>query len=91
MNEEQMQNTMQFIIEHQARFAVDMQATQEAIEAMKEHSRQTDDRIRTLADALLSLGRITEENARAFPRVRREDRPAGGVGRRHRGAAERFY
>jgi methyl-accepting chemotaxis protein len=57
MTEEQMQNTMQFIIEHQARFAADM-------EAMQEHSRQTDDRIRTLTDALLSLARITEENAR---------------------------
>jgi hypothetical protein len=55
MTEEQMHNTMQFIIEHQARFAADM-------EAMKEHSRQTDDRIRTLTDTLLSLARITGEN-----------------------------
>ena len=64
MTEEQMQNTMQFIIEHQARFAADMQAMQGAIEAMQEHSRHTDDRIRTLTDALLSLTRITEENAK---------------------------
>ena len=64
MTEEQMQNTMQFIIEHQARFAADMQAMQGAIEAMREHSRHTDDKIRTLTDALLSLARITEENAK---------------------------
>jgi hypothetical protein len=64
VTEEQMHNTMQFIIEHQARFAVDMQAMQGAIEAMKDHSRHTDDRIRTLTDALLSLARITEENAK---------------------------
>jgi hypothetical protein len=64
MTEEQMQNTMQFIIEQQARFAADMEAMQEAIEAMREHSRHTDDRIRTLTDSLLSLTRITEENAR---------------------------
>lgn len=57
MTEEQMQNTMQFIIEQQARFAVDM-------EAMKEQSSKTDERIRTLTDALLSLTRITEENAK---------------------------
>ncbi len=41
MTEEQMQNTMQFIIEQQARFAVDM-------EAMKEQSSKTDERIRSL-------------------------------------------
>jgi len=64
MTEERMQNTMQFIIEHQARFATDMQAMQGAIEAMREHSRHTDDKIRTLTDALLSLARITEENAK---------------------------
>ena len=61
MTEEQMQNTMQFIIEHQARFAADMQAMQGAIEEMREHSRHTDDKIRTLTDALLSLTRIAEE------------------------------
>jgi hypothetical protein len=55
MTEEQMQNTMQFIIEQQARFAADM-------EAMREQSRDTDSRIRTLTDALLSLARITEQN-----------------------------
>jgi hypothetical protein len=55
MTEEQMQNTMQFIIEHQARFAADM-------EAMREQSRDTDSRIRTLTDALLSLTHITGEN-----------------------------
>jgi DNA repair exonuclease SbcCD ATPase subunit len=55
MTEEQMQNTMQFIIEQQARFATDM-------EAMREQSRDTDSRIRTLTDALLSLARITEQN-----------------------------
>jgi len=57
MTEEQMQNTMQFIIEHQARFATDM-------EVLKEHASKTDERIRTLTDALLSLARITEENAK---------------------------
>ncbi len=62
MTDEQMQNTMQFIIEQQGRFAADMQAMQEAMEAMQEHSRNTDDRIRTLTDALVSLTRITEEN-----------------------------
>ena len=62
MTEEQMQNTMQFIIEQQSRFVGDMQAMREAMEAMQEHSRNTDDRIRTLTDALLSLTRITEEN-----------------------------
>jgi hypothetical protein len=49
-----------------------MQAMQGAIEAMNEHSRQTDDRIRTLTDALLSLTRITEENGPAEI-TRRED------------------
>jgi len=48
---------MQFIIEHQARFATDM-------EVLKEHASKTDERIRTLTDALLSLARITEENAK---------------------------
>jgi hypothetical protein len=57
MTEEQMQNTMQFIIEQQARFAADM-------EALKEHSSKTDERIRKLTDALLSLARITEEDAK---------------------------
>jgi hypothetical protein len=55
VTEEQMQNTMQFIIEQQARFAADM-------EVIKEHSSKTDERIRALTDALLSLARITEEN-----------------------------
>jgi hypothetical protein len=64
MTEEQMHNTMQFIIEQQARFAADMQVMKEAIGAMQEHSRHTDDRIRTLTDALLSLTRITEENTK---------------------------
>ena len=57
MTDEQVQNTMQFIIEHQARFAADM-------EALKEHSSKTDERIQMLTDAVLSLVRITEENAR---------------------------
>ena len=64
MTDEQMQNTMQFIIEQQSRFVADMQAMQEAMKAMQEHSGKTDDRIRTLTDALLSLARITEENAK---------------------------
>ncbi len=68
MTDEQMQNTMQFIIEQQSRLVGDMQAMQETMEAMQqamqEHSRKTDDRIRTLTDALLSLARITEENAK---------------------------
>ena len=72
MTEEQMQNTMQFIIEHQARFAADMQAMQGAIEAMQEHSRHTDDKIRTLTDALLSLTRITEENENLLKSLAKE-------------------
>ncbi len=66
MTQEQMQSTMQFIIEQQSRFVGDMQAMQETMQAMQqamqEHSRKTDDRIRTLTDALVSLTRITEEN-----------------------------
>ena len=68
MTEEQMQNTRQFIIEQQSRLVGDMQAMQQAMEAMQqamqEHSSKTDERIRTLTDALLSLARITEENAK---------------------------
>ena len=71
MTEEQMQNTMQFIIEQQSRLVGDMQvmqrameAMQQAMEAMQEHSSKTDERMRTLTDALLSLTRITEENAK---------------------------
>jgi hypothetical protein len=59
MTEEQMQNTMQFISEQQARFPTDMEAMREQ---MREQSRDTDSRIRTLTDALLSLTHITGEN-----------------------------
>jgi hypothetical protein len=64
---------MQFITKNQARFATEMQAMQRAIEAMQEHSRQTGDRIRTLTDALLSLARITEENAKTYEHFRESD------------------
>jgi tRNA U34 5-methylaminomethyl-2-thiouridine-forming methyltransferase MnmC len=64
MTEEQMQNTIQFIIEQQSRLVGDMQVTQEAMQAMQEHSRLADDRLRTLTDALLSLTHIIEENAK---------------------------
>jgi hypothetical protein len=50
MTNEQMQSTMQFILDQQAQFVADMQQ-------VKEH-------IHTLTDALLSLARITEENAK---------------------------
>jgi hypothetical protein len=39
---------------------------------MQEHSRHTDDRIRTLTDALLSLTRIAEENAKQMSERFRE-------------------
>jgi len=65
MTEEQMRNTMQFIIEHQARFAADM-------EVLKEHASKTDERIGTLTDALLSLARVTEENENLLKSLAKE-------------------
>jgi predicted RNase H-like nuclease (RuvC/YqgF family) len=65
MTEEQMQNTMQFIIEHQARFAADM-------EVLKELASKTDERIRTLTDAMLSLARVTEENENLLKSLAKE-------------------
>ena len=56
---------MQFIVEHQARFAADM-------EVLKEHASKTDETIRTLTDALLSLTRVTEDNENLLKSLAKE-------------------
>jgi soluble cytochrome b562 len=60
MPEDHIEARMNFIIEQQARFAVDIQLLQESMRELGQKQSQTDDRLRGLVDVSMSLANHIE-------------------------------
>jgi predicted nucleic acid-binding Zn-ribbon protein len=77
------ESRMQFIIEQQAQFTVDIQALKDRQEAGQKQIEENRDRIRQLLDATMSLVRHGEETDRQFRETDRRLRELGeGADRR---------
>jgi len=61
MAEDHTEERMNFIIEQQARFAVDMQLLQQSVKELGQKQAHTDDMLRGLVDVSMSLARHVEE------------------------------
>lgn len=52
MNQQQMENTIQFIVEQQARFSTDIEALKQSVQSLTESQQRTDDQIKALTEEM---------------------------------------